>query len=76
MKKTLFLILSGAIVIFSIICICSGPIINGVIPKSGSWKTENCQKLTDEYKAENDKDSKESKKKLKINVIEIKQCMD
>jgi hypothetical protein len=65
MKKTLFLILSGAIVIFSIICICSGPIINGVIPKSGSWKTENCQKLTDEYKAENDKDSKESKKKTK-----------
>ena len=49
MKKTLFLILSGAIVIFSIICICSAPIINGVIPSSSSWKTENCQKLTDDF---------------------------
>ena len=66
MKKTLFLILSGAIVIFSIICICSAPIISGVIPLSGSWKTENCQKLTDEYKQKkegNDKDAIEKAKK-------------
>ena len=68
MKKTLFLILSGAIVIFSIICICSAPIINGVIPNSGSWKTENCQRLNDEYKEEkkgNDKDDIERAKKAK-----------
>jgi len=65
MKKTLFLILSGAIVIFSIICICSGPIINGVIPNAISWRTENCQKKTDDYKAENNKDLRESKKKLR-----------
>jgi len=65
MKKTLFLILSGCIVIFSIICICCGPIITGVIPGSDDWKNKNCQKLTDEYKAENDKDLKESKKKAK-----------
>jgi len=63
MKKTLFLIFSGAIVIFSIICICSGPIINGVIPNADSWKTENCQKLSDNYKEEKDKDKKESYKK-------------
>ena len=50
MKKTLFLILSGAIVIFSIICICSGPVITGVIPTVSDWKTINCQKLTDELK--------------------------
>jgi len=49
MKKTLFLILSGCIVIFSIICICSGPIITGVIPTSGTWKTLNCQEKTDAY---------------------------
>ena len=55
MKKTLFLILSGAIVIFSIICICSGPIINGVIPKALSWRTENCQQKSDYYKDAKDK---------------------
>ena len=68
MKKTLFLILSGAIVIFSIICICSAPIINGVIPLADSWKTKNCQKLTDEYKEAkkgNDKDIIEAAKKNK-----------
>jgi len=65
MKKTLFLILSGCIVIFSIICICCGPIITGVIPSADDWKTKNCQKLADDYKAENDKDQKEIKKKAK-----------
>ena len=68
MKKTLFLIFSGAIVIFSIICICSAPIINGVIPTSYSWKTQNCQKLTDDYKEAkkgNDKDTIERAKKAK-----------
>ena len=68
MKKTLFLIFSGAIVIFSIICICSAPIINGVIPTSDSWKTENCQRLNDVYKEEkkgNDKDDIERAKKAK-----------
>ena len=65
MKKTLFLILSGAIVIFSIICICSGPIINGVIPLAGYWRTENCQKWSDAYKEENNKDNKEVYKKYR-----------
>ena len=68
MKNTLFLILSGAIVIFSIICICSGPVINGIIPNADSWNTENCQKLTDEYKEAkkgNDKDTIEAAKRIK-----------
>ena len=65
MKKTLFLILSGVIVIFSIICICSGPVINGIIPKSLEWRTENCQRWSDAYKDENDKDTKESYKKAR-----------
>ena len=60
--------MSGAIVIFSIICICSAPIINGVIPNADSWNTENCQKLTDEYKEAkkgNDKDTIEAAKRIK-----------
>jgi ABC-type bacteriocin/lantibiotic exporter with double-glycine peptidase domain len=50
MKKTLFLIFSGAIVIFSIICICSAPIINNVLTDSENWKTHNCQHQSDELK--------------------------
>ena len=49
MKKTLFLVFSAAIVIFSIISICCAPIINGVLTESSSWKTENCKKESDEY---------------------------
>ena len=59
MKNTLFLILSGAIVIFSIICICSGPVITNVIPSANSWKTKNCQILTDELKNLEDNNSAE-----------------
>ena len=65
MKKTLFLILSGAIVIFSIICISSGPVINDIIPNYKIWRTENCQSWSDAYKDENDKDTKESYKKAR-----------
>jgi len=54
MKKTLFLILSGCIVIFSIICICCGPIITGVIPRASIWKTQNCQQLSDLVKSAKD----------------------
>ena len=54
MKKTLFLILSGAIVIFSVICICTAPIINKIIYKYSSWNTNNCQKISDDYENESD----------------------
>ena len=50
MNKTLFLIFSGAIVIFSIISICSAPIINGILEESSGWKIENCKKESDDYK--------------------------
>ena len=66
MKKTLFLILSGVIVIFSIICISSGPVINKTIPNAINWRTQNCQKLTDEYKiAKETKDDKTIEKAKK-----------
>jgi len=66
MKKTLFLILSGVIVIFSIICISSGPVINKTIPNAINRRTQNCQKLTDEYKiAKETKDDKTIEKAKK-----------
>ena len=60
MKKTLFLVFSGAIVIFTIIAICSAPIINGDIINASSWKNENCKLLEDIYKLnKNDVNKKE-----------------
>ena len=50
MQRTLFLVLSSAIVVFSIICLCTGPIINGIIKDSDGWGTNNCKKDSDEYK--------------------------
>ena len=54
MKKTLFLIFSAAIVIFSVICIGSSPLINrvtisGVYEPLG-WGYLNCKKRSDDYK--------------------------
>ena len=53
MKKTLFLIFSAAIVIFSVICIVSSPLINKVIISSydsSDWGYENCKYNSDVYK--------------------------
>ena len=50
MQRTLFLVFSSAIVVFSIICLCTAPIINGIISGSGSWGTNNCKKDSDVYK--------------------------
>jgi hypothetical protein len=53
MNKTLFLIFSAAIFIFSVICICSAPIINKVFINaynSLDWGYLNCQKESDDYK--------------------------
>jgi hypothetical protein len=55
MKKTLFLIFSGAIVIFSVICICSAPIINKIL--GGDWGVLNCKLKSDEYKDTKDDNS-------------------
>jgi len=60
MKKTLFLVFSGAILIFTIISICCAPIINGDIINASSWKAQNCKKLEDDYKLnKNDANKKE-----------------
>ena len=56
MKKTLFLVCSACIVVFSIISICTAPIINGVLKEASSWGTSNCKLEEDEYK--NIKDNK------------------
>ena len=54
MKKILFLIFSAAIVIFSVICICSSPILNKMlidnIFEPSDWGYSNCQKDSDDYK--------------------------
>jgi hypothetical protein len=53
MKKTLFLIFSAAIVIFSVICICSAPILNKIGSNAFNplgWGFLNCKYNSDEYK--------------------------
>ena len=56
MKKTLFLIFSAAIVIFSVICICSAPLINKMyiddVFEPSDWGYLNCKIRSDEYKKE------------------------
>ena len=54
MQRTLFLVLSSAIVVFSIICLCTAPIINGILSEAKSWGTKNCKEISDEYKYEKD----------------------
>ena len=61
MKKTLFLVFSGAILIFSIISICSSPIINGDIIGASSWKALNCKLEEDKYNLIKSDDNKKSK---------------
>ena len=55
MKKTLFLVFSAAILVFSIISICTAPIINKIVSESNNWKNANCKILSDDYKEEKDK---------------------
>ena len=63
MKKTLFLVFSACIVVFSIISICTAPIINSVLTEAGSWKTKNCKLQEDLYKSlKNDAQKKEKNK--------------
>ena len=56
MKKTLFLVFSASILVFSIISICTAPIINKVVSGSTDWKNANCKQLADDYENEKDKD--------------------
>lgn len=81
MKKTLFLIFSSAIVILSVISICTAPIINGLIPKSSRWKNANCKLEEDEYKMIKDepeyegKDDDLKKEKKEMNECKRKKAM-
>jgi len=61
MKKTLFLVFSGAILIFTIISICCAPIINGDIIGANSWKSQNCKLLEDKYKSDKTDANKKAK---------------
>ena len=81
MKKTLFLIFSGAIVIFSVICICSAPILNMIYSSnflsSQTWGIMNCKKLSDDYKQFKDTTpltGDEKKKALKPKKRELNVC--
>jgi hypothetical protein len=81
MKKTLFLIFSGAIVIFSVICICSAPILNMIYSSnflsSQTWGIMNCKKLSDDYKKFKDTTpltGDEKKKALKPKKRELNFC--
>jgi len=69
MKKTLFLIFSACIVIFTIISICCAPIINGVLTESSGWKTENCQKESDYYKSLKDSDANDDTLKAQKKIL-------
>ena len=52
MKIILFLIFSTCIFVFSIVSICTAPIINGAL-KVESWNTLNCKYEEDEYQSIN-----------------------
>ena len=61
MKKTLFLVFSGEIVIFTLISICCSPNVNGDIINASNWKTLNCKLEEDKYNLEKNDDNKKSK---------------
>ena len=50
MNKIIFLCISCALLIFSIIVICTGPIISGTLSDSSSWNDQNCQIYSDSHK--------------------------
>ena len=75
MKKTLFLIFSAAIVIFSVICICSAPILNKIFFEAfnaSGWGCLNCKAYSDEYK--DAKKLTSDKKALKPYKHELNLC--
>ena len=75
MKKTLFLVFSACIVVFSIISICTAPIINGVLTEAGSWGTLNCKYQEDLYKRiKDDKNYPDRDNELKAQKKEKNKC--
>ena len=75
MKKTLFLVFSACIVVFSIISICTAPIINSVLTEAGSWGTLNCKYQEDLYKRiKDDKNYPDRDNELKKQKKEKNKC--
>ena len=56
MNKELFLIFAGCVLIFSIVAICTGPIINELIA-SDEWRKGNCKKYSSQYDIEKKNDA-------------------
>ena len=68
MNNNLFFLCCGvAFLVFSIIVICTAPIITGVLPNSGKWNTQNCKLISDMY----DIYEKEHKNPTEAQKIEI-----
>jgi len=58
MNKTLiFFCISCCLLVFSIIVICTGPIINDILGSANTWRTLNCQQYSDRRKYVEDKKS-------------------
>jgi len=58
MNKTLiFFCISCCLLVFSIIVICTGPIINDILGSASTWRTLNCQRYSDRRKFEEDQKS-------------------
>jgi len=56
MNKTLiFFCISCCLLVFSIIVICTGPIINDILGSASTWRTLNCQRYSDRRKYVEDK---------------------
>ena len=56
MNKTLiFFCISCCLLIFSIIVVCTGPVITGIV--DDSWKNQNCQRYSDHRKNVDDKNT-------------------
>ena len=72
MQRTLFLIFSACILIFSIISLCTAPIINNVLTEASNWNTNNCKQKSDIYK--NAKDNSGSDEYLKYLKKEKNLC--
>jgi len=54
-KALIFFCISCCLLVFSIIVICTGPIINDILGSASTWRTLNCQQYSDRRKYVEDK---------------------
>ena len=51
MNKTLiFFCISFCLLVFSIIVICTGPMITDILDSASTWRSQNCQRYSDQHK--------------------------